>query len=95
MFDARATGVLEGRANADDTACFWIGNGADQTVLVWPDGFSAAGDPIAIFNRAGTKLATVGQTVALAGGRSFEANGRVLGCDQSPVWMVGEVIEAH
>ena len=92
---ARADGVLEGRLNKDGTACFWIGAGAGRQQLIWPDGYFAGGASLTVFDKAGTKLASVGQRVTLAGGLASDGVGTPLGCDPAlQAWIVGSVIEA-
>jgi hypothetical protein len=56
-------GVLGGRANADGTACFWLGGDA----LVWPPRYSARGNPLTIVDENGVAVAQVGQWINLDG----------------------------
>jgi len=60
-------GVLGGRANADGTACFWLGSDPDWQALVWPPRYSARGNPLRIVDENGIAFATVGQSVSLDG----------------------------
>ena len=67
--DARGGGILGGRV-ATGTACFWVsspGLGV-RTALVWPNGFSAAVDPLALLGPDGQVLAQPGDSVVLGGG---------------------------
>lgn len=67
--NAAIFGVLQGRANSDGTACFWLGGNPGPTDLIfWPEGFSAWGDPLVIRDGNGSVKATVGQSVELMGG---------------------------
>jgi hypothetical protein len=59
--------VLGGRANADRTACFWLGSDPDWVALVWPPRYSARGNPLTIVDENGNAVATVGQSVNLDG----------------------------
>ena len=82
-FDGGRSGVLGGQTNQDGTACFWVGSGQDQAALVWPEGYSAHGNPLAISDARGRVLATVGQYVALRGGLAPEGPRPPLGCPAS------------
>jgi hypothetical protein len=89
---ARWEGVLGGQTKGDGTACFWIGDGENRTFLVWPQGYSAKGNPLTIVDQNGQGLATVGQRVALGGRRDARATS-VQGCSgAAQVWVVGEVM---
>jgi hypothetical protein len=86
---SRSDGLLAGKTNGDGTACFWIGDGQDRTWLVWPQGYSAEGNPLTIVDQNGRVLATVGKRVAL-GGRRDEGPATVQGCTGAgQVWVVG------
>lgn len=92
---ARADGVLAGKVNRDGTACFWLSNGDAQLLLYWPDGYYAGGASLTVFDRAGTKRASVGQRVTFAGGLAPDGYATPLGCAPSThVWIVGEVVAA-
>jgi hypothetical protein len=94
MFQALMPGTLAGRANQDGTACFWVGAGEDQTYLLWPDGYSAHGSPLGIFNQADVQVATVGQTFNFGGGMLYDGDlkGPIIGCGAvKRAFLVGEV----
>src|SRR5258708_25475034 len=43
---ARAEGILNGEANADGTACFWLGPNHGAQALSWPFWCTARGRPL-------------------------------------------------
>jgi hypothetical protein len=93
-FDGGRSGVLGGQTNPDGTACFWVGSGQDQAALVWPEGYSAHGNPLAISDARGRVLATVGQYVALRGGLAPEGSKPPLGCPASAQqFLTAEVLQ--
>lgn len=61
-------GVLQGRANADGSACLWIRDTGGRTALVWPTGFSAGGNPISVYSGTGVTIGEVGKPLRLGGG---------------------------
>jgi len=66
--DALASGLLGGR-ELGGTGCFWVDiQGGSREALVWPHGFAASADPLAILGPDGQLLATTGDTVDLGGG---------------------------
>ena len=73
---ANAVGVLDGKLNADGTACFWLGGSA----LSWPDGYSARRNPLAVYDDRGNVVATVGQKVSMAGGLMSDNVNSINGC---------------
>jgi len=96
MMLAQVNGTLEGYSNGDGTACFSLGSQSGQRLtLVWPQGYFAAGQPLSLFDKAAVKVASVGQTVTLAGGRAPLGMSVPTGCTSAQdVWLVGEVIQA-
>jgi hypothetical protein len=92
--NAGLQGQLDGQTNGDGTACFWITNANATTVLLWPRGFSAQGDPLEIHDDKGRMLAQVGKQIALRGGRGqTPPAGPILGCSGThQVWVVAEVV---
>ena len=79
---ARFDGVLHGQANPDGTACLWIGEG-ERMAVIWPSGYIARGNPLAVYDQHGVRIGVVGQLVTLGGGRGGPDDGRpvsVLGC---------------
>jgi len=87
-------GRLEGQANNDGTACFWMGTEQDRLYLIWPAGYSARANPLRIIDDRGRVLALVGdygQADGLGGGRvPDDAAGRSLvGCPTpQQAWIV-------
>jgi hypothetical protein len=92
--NSRLEGQLDGQTNGDGTACFWITSGNVRTVLLWPRGFSAQGDPLEIHDDKGQSLAQVGKQIALRGGRGqTPPAGPIFGCSGThQVWVVAEVV---
>jgi hypothetical protein len=83
-----------GKTNANGTACFWLGDGADRMALVWPSGCSAHDSPLSLYDESRKLVASVGDRVALGGGL-LPAGTTVLGCPEfSRAWSVGRVIAA-
>ena len=79
---ARFDGILHGQANPDGTACLWVGDG-ERMALIWPSGYIARGNPLAVYDQNGALVGTVGEHVTLGGGRGAPDDGRpvsVLGC---------------
>src|SRR5260370_40123433 len=64
---ARAEGILNGEANADGTACFWLGPNNGAQALSWPFGYTAGGSPLSVYDDSGRSVASVGQHVVFAG----------------------------
>jgi hypothetical protein len=86
-------GVLFGKANDDGTACFWMGDNKDQSALVWPQGYSAKGSPLSIFDEKGRRRGIVGQTIAVSGGLGPPQSAPILGCPgMNQEFLVGGVI---
>ena len=81
--------LLQGRANQNGTACFWVGDQRRTVVLLWPAGYYARGNPLSIFDRTGRRHGTAGQRVRMGGGH-LPASPRILGCSGfQDVWSVG------
>jgi hypothetical protein len=86
-------GILFGQPNPDGTACFWMGDSKDKSALVWPQGYSAGGSPLSIFDGEGHRLGTVGQTIAVSGGLGPEEPAPITGCPgMNQEFLVGGVI---
>lgn len=92
--NAGLEGQLDGQTNGDGTACFWITNANVTTVLLWPRGFSAQGNPLEINDDKGRRLAQVGKQIALRGGLGqTPPAGPIFGCSGThQVWVVAEVV---
>jgi hypothetical protein len=83
--------VLHGQANSDGTACLWYGDGAERVALVWPPGYVARGNPLAVYDGSGALIGVVGQHIALGGGGGPNGGSSVsvLGCSPvSGIWIV-------
>lgn len=91
---AELGGLLSAQANADGTACTWVGSGSDRTALVWPPGYSAAGPPLGIYDEKGGIVALVGKPILIGGGHlSSPLQQGILGChDIATAWAVGSVL---
>jgi hypothetical protein len=77
-------------------ACLWIGDAESGTNLIWPAGYWASDEPLAIHGADGRELARVGQLVTLAGSPGDTGDGAgAMG--YSPLdrqWIVTEVLAA-
>jgi hypothetical protein len=76
---ARVDGVLFGQTNDDHTACLSFGEGPQSLALIWPDGYTARGTPLAVFDGAGKQVASVGQRIGIGGAPAADGTA-VLGC---------------
>ena len=83
-FQARNTGILQGQANPDGTACFWLGTGTNRAVIIWPHGFTARDNPLRLVDGDGREEARVGDRITLGGGYLPEdQSSAVRGCSGS------------
>ena len=93
MFALMGPTTLAGQANHDGTACLWVGSGSDRTVLIWPAGYVAEGEPLRVLDAAGNQVAFVGRQTSFGGGFSIQGDGDprpVLGCGKvTKAWSVG------
>lgn len=88
---ARAQGDLHGQVNSDGTACLWITMNTHDEALLWPYGYTARGNPIAVYDDSGSRVALVGQQIVVGGAREVGVTS-ILGCSGfQAVWMVGSV----
>jgi hypothetical protein len=77
------TGLLRAQTNPDGTACFWLaGDGGDRNALVWPQGYSAHGSPLSIFDQNGNLIGTDGYVITLGGATAHQdvAAKGIVGC---------------
>ena len=89
---ARFDGIVSGRINSDGTACLWTGDGPDRHALIWPDGYVARGNPVAVYDPSGSLVVVAGQKASLGGGLAPDGT-QVTGCSGlSQAWVVGSVI---
>jgi hypothetical protein len=73
--------TLQGQANDDGTACFWVAYGLGRMALVWPNGYTAKGSPLAIYDERGVRAAVVGSHLTAGGGLlPADFRGQPLGC---------------
>lgn len=83
----------------DATGCVHGIAGAESTVLVFPNGYTARADPYAILNPDGEVVAREGDTVRLGGGYSSSDEGEVGGisvdpCPDGPVLLAWVLVES-
>src|SRR5437879_13464426 len=87
-------GRLEGQANHDGTACFWIATEQGRMYLIWPAGYSARTNPLRIIDDRGRVLALSGdysQAAGLGGGLGPDdpAGRSIVGCPTAHLtWIV-------
>jgi hypothetical protein len=82
-------GRLEGQANHDGRACFWVASEQDRTCQIWPAGYSARANPLRIIDDRGRVLIRAGdnsQAAGLGGGLGPDdpAVRSIAGCPTSP-----------
>jgi hypothetical protein len=91
---ARLDSTLQGQANSDHTACFWVEDGISRMGLIWPNAFSARSDPLSVVDDRRTLVAEVGSHVTFGGGlMPADYRGPVMGChaDFDQWWHVDQV----
>jgi hypothetical protein len=84
--------LLHGQANPDGTACLWVDDGPDRMALIWPSGYIARGNPLAVYDQHDALIGVVGKHVTIGGGRGRPTDAppvSVLGCYGyfSDVWV--------
>jgi hypothetical protein len=93
MLALHGPAILLGQVNRDDTACLWVIDSPERTVLIWPTGYTARGDPLTVLDAAGNPVAVVGRQMQFGGGFSIQGDRSpkaVLGCGNvSLAWNVG------
>jgi hypothetical protein len=92
---ARLDTTLQGQANSDGTACFWVADGSGRMALEWPNGFTAKANPLSVYDDRGVRAAVVGSHLTAAGGLEFpDFRGPLFGCVGSfaEFWMVDGVL---
>lgn len=61
--------------------------------LIWPDGFTASGNPLSIHDASGKQIGIVGRQIALGGGLAPDGT-TTMGCTGvRESWLVGTVID--
>jgi hypothetical protein len=77
IFDGKADAQL----NLDGTACVSIVWRTIHTVILWPNGYTARGNPLAVFDADGKEVLVAGQELSVSGGQVFSSRARkVAGC---------------
>jgi hypothetical protein len=77
IFDGKA----EARLNLDGTACVSMLWRNTHTAILWPSGYSAKGNPLAVYDTNGKQVLVAGQSLSLSGGQVFSSRARsVTGC---------------
>jgi hypothetical protein len=93
MLALHGPATLAGKANSDGTACLWVEDALGRTVLVWPSGYTARGEPLTVLDADGNQVAVVGRPTGFGGGFSIQPESgpkAVLGCGNvTRAWSVG------
>ena len=77
IFDGKADAQL----NLDGTACVSIVWRTIHTVILWPRGYTARGNPLAVYDADGKQVLVAGQELSVSGGQVFSSRARkVAGC---------------
>ena|ERR1700687_457726 len=77
IFDGKA----EAQLNLDGTACMSIVWRKTHTAIVWPNGYTAKGNPLAVDDANGKQVVVAGQRLSLGGGQVLSSRARnVMGC---------------
>jgi len=75
------SGTAEARLNFDGTACLSIAWKTTHTAIVWPAGYTAQGNPLAIYDRHARQVLVAGEKLSLGGGQVVSSRARkVAGC---------------
>jgi hypothetical protein len=74
-------GTVDSQLNFDGTACFSIVWKTSRTAIVWPPGYAAKGNPLAVYNGHNRQVMVAGEKVSLGGGQVVSSEARkVAGC---------------
>jgi hypothetical protein len=74
-------GTAEAQLNFDGTACLSIVRKTTRTVIVWPTGYTAQGDPLAVYDTSAKQVLVAGEKRSLGGGQVVSSRDRkVAGC---------------
>jgi hypothetical protein len=74
-------GTAEAQLNFDGTACLSIVRKTTHTVIVWPLGYTALGNPLAVYDTSAKQVLVAGEKVSLGGGQVVSSGARkVAGC---------------
>lgn len=74
-------GTADAQLNFDGTACFSIVWRTTRTAIVWPSGYTAQGNPLAVYDGHGRQVLVAGEKLSLSGGQVASSRARkVAGC---------------
>jgi hypothetical protein len=74
-------GTAQAQLNFDGTACLSIVWETTRTVIVWPLGYTALGNPLAVYDGHGRQVLVAGEKRSLGGGQVMSSRARkVAGC---------------
>jgi hypothetical protein len=77
IFDGKADAQL----NLDGTACVSVVWRNTRTAILWPDGYTAQGNPLAVYDISDKQVLVAGQSLSIGGGQVFSSRARkVTGC---------------
>jgi hypothetical protein len=74
-------GTADAQLNFDGTACLSIVWKTTRTVIVWPLGYTAQGNPLAVYDVSDKQVLVAGEKLSLGGGQVVSSRARkVAGC---------------
>jgi hypothetical protein len=74
-------GTADAQLNFDGTACFTIVWKTTHTAIVWPHGYTAQGNPLAVYDGRSRQVMVAGEELSLSGGQVVSSGARkVAGC---------------
>jgi hypothetical protein len=74
-------GTADAQLNFDGTACPSIMWKTTRTVIVWPLGYTAQGNPLAVYDTSAKQVLVAGEKLSLGGGQVLSSRARkVAGC---------------
>ena len=74
-------GTADAQLNFDGTACVSIVWRTTHTAIVWPPGYTAQGNPLAVYDGHGRQVLVAGEKLSLSGGQVVSSRARkVAGC---------------
>jgi hypothetical protein len=75
------SGTAEAQLNFDGTACLSIAWKTTHTAIVWPAGYTAQGNPLAVYDGHNRQVMVAGEKLSLGGGQVLSSRARkVAGC---------------
>jgi hypothetical protein len=72
-------GTADAQLNFDGTACLSIVWKTTRTVIVWPLGYTAQGNPLAVYDGSGKQVLVAGEKLSLGGGQVVSSRARKVG----------------